>query len=89
MSVDVALSADSQRLYPFSRLSAPANVLVMPAIHSARISTELVQVLGGATVLGPMIVGLKQSVQICSLSAPVSEIVTLATLAAYDVNPSR
>jgi malate dehydrogenase (oxaloacetate-decarboxylating)(NADP+) len=89
MSINVALSTDSQRLYPFSRLSAPANVLVMPAIHSARISTELVEVLGGATVVGPMIVGLKKSVQICALSAPVSEIVTLATLAAYDVNAAR
>jgi malate dehydrogenase (oxaloacetate-decarboxylating)(NADP+) len=49
----------------------------------------LVQVLGGATVIGPMIVGLRKSVQICALSAPVSEIVTLATLAAYDVNPTR
>ena len=87
MSVGVALSADSHRLYPFSRLSGPANVLVMPAIHSARISTDLVEFLGGATVLGPMMVGLRHPVQICSLSAPVSEIVTLATLAAYDVNP--
>jgi malate dehydrogenase (oxaloacetate-decarboxylating)(NADP+) len=88
MSVDVALGSDSKRLYPFSRLSEPANVLVMPAIHSARISTELVQTLGGATVVGPLLVGLRKSVQICSLSAPVSEIVTLATLAAYDVNPT-
>jgi malate dehydrogenase (oxaloacetate-decarboxylating)(NADP+) len=88
MSVDVALSSDSKRLYPFSRLSEPANVLVMPAIHSARISTELVETLGGATVVGPLLVGLRKSVQICGLSAPVSEIVTLATLAAYDVNPS-
>ncbi len=86
MSVGVALSADSHRLYPFSRLTGPANVLVMPAIHSARISTDLVEFLGGATVLGPMMVGLRHPVQICSLSAPVSEIVTLATLAAYDVN---
>ncbi len=89
MSVSVALSQDSQRLYPFSRLSGPANVLVMPAIHSAKISTDLVEVLGGATVLGPTIVGLRHPVQICSLSAPVSEIVTLATLAAYDVNPTK
>jgi malate dehydrogenase (oxaloacetate-decarboxylating)(NADP+) len=89
MSIEVALSSDAKRLYPFSRLSGPANVLVMPAIHSARISTQLVESLGGATVLGPMMVGLRQPVQICSLSAPVSEIVTLATLAAYDVNPVR
>ncbi|KAF0114347.1 MAG: malate dehydrogenase (oxaloacetate-decarboxylating)(NADP+) [Hyphomonadaceae bacterium] len=86
MSADVALDEDARRLYPFSRLSGPANVLVMPAIHSAHISTKMVETLGEATVLGPMIVGLRKSVQICSLGAPVSEIVTAATLAAYDVN---
>jgi len=86
MSADVALDEDARRLYPFSRLSGPANVLVMPAIHSAHISTKMVETLGDTTVLGPMIVGLRKSVQICSLGAPVSEIVTAATLAAYDVN---
>lgn len=86
MTADVALDEDSKKLYPFSRLTGPANVLVMPAIHSAHISTRLMETLGEATVIGPMIVGLKKSVQICSLGAPVSEIVTSATLAAYDVN---
>lgn len=86
MAADIALSEDAKKLYPFSRLSEPANVLVMPAIHSAHISTKMVETLGEATVLGPMIVGLRQSVQICSLGAPVSEIVTSATLAAFDVN---
>jgi malate dehydrogenase (oxaloacetate-decarboxylating)(NADP+) len=88
MAADLALSSDMKRNYPFCRLSGPANVLVMPAIHSAHISTHLIEALGGATVLGPMMVGLKKPVQICSLGAPVSEIVTLATLAAYDVNPA-
>ena len=87
MSPEVALDEDASKLYPFSRLTGPANVLVMPAIHSAHIATKLVEVLGEATVLGPMITGLKQSVQICSLGAPVSEIVMAATLAAYNVNP--
>lgn len=86
MSVDVALDENARKLYPFSRLSGPANVLVMPAIHSAHISTRLMETLGEATVIGPMMVGLKKSVQICSLNAPVSEIVMAATLAAYDVN---
>ncbi len=86
MSADVALDEDAKSLYPFSRLTGPANVLVMPAIHSAAISTKLVETLGEATVIGPMIVGLSKSVQICSLGAPVSEIVTSATLAAYGVN---
>lgn len=86
MSADVALDEDAKSLYPFSRLTGPANVLVMPAIHSAAISTKLVETLGEATVIGPMIVGLSKSVQICSLGAPVSEIVTSATLAAYGIN---
>jgi malate dehydrogenase (oxaloacetate-decarboxylating)(NADP+) len=86
MSVDVALDENARKLYPFSRLTGPANVLVMPAIHSAHIATKLMETLGEATVIGPMIVGLKKSVQICSLGAPVSEILTSATLAAFDVN---
>ncbi len=87
MSPEVALEEDGRKLYPFSRLTGPANVLVMPAIHSAHIATKLVEVLGEAMVLGPMIAGLKASVQICPLGAPVSEIVMAATLAAYNVNP--
>jgi malate dehydrogenase (oxaloacetate-decarboxylating)(NADP+) len=88
MSPEVALSDESKRLYPFSRLSEPANVLVMPAIHSAAISTKLLASLGGATVLGPMLIGLENSVQICPLGASVSDIVTFATIAAFDVNQS-
>jgi malate dehydrogenase (oxaloacetate-decarboxylating)(NADP+) len=87
MAADVALNADTRRLYPFSRLTEPANVLVMPAIHSASIATKLLGSLGGATVLGPALVGLKASIQIAPLSASVSDIVTMATLAAYNVNP--
>ncbi|MFZ4600893.1 MAG: NADP-dependent malic enzyme [Caulobacterales bacterium] len=84
MSPEVALSPDALRLYPFSRLTEPANVLVMPAIHSASISTKLLAALGGATVVGPLLVGLEASIQICPLGATVSEIVTHATLAAFD-----
>ena len=84
MSPEVALSPDSRRLYPFSRLSEPANVLIMPAIHSASISTKLLASLGGATVVGPLLVGLDASIQICPLGATVSEIVSHATLAAFD-----
>ncbi len=86
MGADVALHPEPSRLYPFSRLTGPANVLVMPAIHSASISTAMMASLGGATVMGPILMGLKHSIQICSLGATVSDIVTLATLAAYDVN---
>ncbi|MGE3142394.1 MAG: phosphate acyltransferase, partial [Hyphomonadaceae bacterium] len=83
MSPDVALNADAQRLYPFSRLSEPANVLIMPAIHSASISTSLLAVLGGATVIGPVLLGLERSVQIAPLSATVSDIVNFAALSAF------
>ena len=89
MAADVALNPDSRKLYPFSRLSEPANVLIMPAIHSASISTKLIQSLGAGTVIGPLLIGLKGSVQIAPLSATVSDIVTMATAAAYDVNPAR
>ena len=71
--------------YPFIRLTEPANVLVMPAIHSASISTKLIQSLGGATVVGPLLVGLSKPVQIAQLSSSVSHILTMATFAAYDL----
>ena len=80
LAIDPALRAN----YPFMRLSREANVLVMPALHSAAISTQLVQALGGATVIGPLLVGLEKSVQIVSLGASVSEIITAATFAAYE-----
>jgi malate dehydrogenase (oxaloacetate-decarboxylating)(NADP+) len=84
MPPELALHPEARAAYPFMRLSGHANVLVMPAIHSAAISTRLVQSLGGATVIGPLLVGLERSVQIVSLGASVSEIITAATFAAYD-----
>ena len=84
MPPELALDPEARSAYPFMRLSSHANVLVMPAIHSAAISTRLVQSLGGATVIGPLLVGLERSVQIVSLGASVSEIITAATFAAYD-----
>ncbi len=86
MQAGVALNPMAKRSYPFMRLTGPANVLVMPAIHSASIATSLLGSIGGATVLGPMLMGLKESVQICSLGATVSDIVNMATISAYDVN---
>ena len=84
MPPELALDADARGAYPFMRLSRDANVLVMPAIHSASISTRLIQALGGATVIGPLLVGLEKSVQIVNLGAPVTEIITAATFAAYE-----
>jgi malate dehydrogenase (oxaloacetate-decarboxylating)(NADP+) len=82
---DIALDPSGHDSYPFSRLTEPANVLIMPAIHSASISTKLVQALGGATVVGPLLIGLSRPVQICPLSASVTQILTMATFAAFDV----
>jgi malate dehydrogenase (oxaloacetate-decarboxylating)(NADP+) len=85
MPPDVALDPSLWANYPFQRLSAPANILIMPAIHSASISTKLVQALGGATVVGPLLLGLSKPVQICQLSDSVTKILTMATFAAYDI----
>ena len=86
MGADVALSPATMALYPFCRLTGPANVLVMPAAHSASISTKMLQQLGGVTVVGPLLTGLDRPVQIASMSATTSEIVNLAAIAAYDIN---
>jgi malate dehydrogenase (oxaloacetate-decarboxylating)(NADP+) len=86
MSPEVALNMEQHRLYPFSRLTDVANILIMPAMHSASISTKLMGSLGGATVIGPLLVGLDAPVQIAPLGASVSDIVTYATMAAFDVN---
>ena len=84
MPPELALEPERRANYPFMRLTGPANVLVMPAIHSASISTKLVQSLGGATVIGPVLLGLSKSVQICPLSASVSRILNMAMMAAYE-----
>jgi malate dehydrogenase (oxaloacetate-decarboxylating)(NADP+) len=84
MPPDLALDPEKRGNYPFMRLTGPANVLIMPAIHSASISTKLVQSLGEATVIGPMLLGLSKHVQICPLSASVSKILTMAIVAAYE-----
>ena len=88
MPPEVALDPHGHPAYAFNRLTKPANTLVMPAIHSAAISTKLVQALGGATLIGPLLVGLEKSVQIVSLGASVNEILTAATFAAYDAGPT-
>ncbi|MCW5723775.1 MAG: NADP-dependent malic enzyme [Maricaulaceae bacterium] len=84
MAADVALNPAQHELYPFSRLSQPANVLVMPAAHSASIAVRLLKAAGGATVIGPILVGLEKPAQIVRLGAPVSDIVNSAGLAAFD-----
>ena len=86
MAADVALNPDLMAAYPFCRLTGPANVLIMPAFHSAAIATKMLQELGGATVIGPLLVGLDRSVQIVGLSAKDSDLVNMAALAAYGIS---
>ncbi len=86
IAVDVALDPERMALYPFCRLTDTANVLIMPAIHSASISTRLLQEVGGVSVVGPLLVGLERSVQIAPLGAKTSEIFNTAVIAAYDIN---
>ncbi len=84
ISPDVALNDELRKLYPFCRLSEPANVLVMPALDPANISSKLLHELGGGTTVGPLLIGLSRPVQILPMGSSVSEIVNMAALAAYD-----
>jgi malate dehydrogenase (oxaloacetate-decarboxylating)(NADP+) len=86
MAADVALNRELMAAYPFCRLSGPANVLIMPAFHSAAISTKMLQELGGATVIGPLLVGLDRPVQIVGLSAKDTDLVNMAALAAFNIS---
>jgi len=82
MSAEVALDEAAMKDYPFCRLSGPANVLVMPARHSASISTKMLAQLGGATLIGPIVVGMEEPVQIASLTSTVNDVVNMAVFAA-------
>jgi malate dehydrogenase (oxaloacetate-decarboxylating)(NADP+) len=83
MQPDVALNQKFKTIYPFSKLSAPANILIMPAIHSAAISTKLLKELGGSTLIGPMLVGLNRPIEIATLRSKVSDIFNMAAIAAF------
>ena len=85
MAADVALNRDKMQAYPFCRLSDTANVLIMPAFHSSSIATNMMQELGGATLIGPMLVGLDKPIQIVPLGSKDSDIVNMAALAAFNV----
>ncbi len=86
MAVDVALNRDLLANYPFCRLTDTANVLVMPGLHSAQISTKLLASVSGATVLGPLIKGLSKPVQVVPMGATVADMVTLAALTAHQAD---
>jgi malate dehydrogenase (oxaloacetate-decarboxylating)(NADP+) len=86
MTVDVALNPRAMEQYPFSRLTGPANVLVVPARHSASISVKLMQEMAGATVIGPILAGVDKPIQICSTVSTVNDIFNMAAIAACKVN---
>jgi malate dehydrogenase (oxaloacetate-decarboxylating)(NADP+) len=90
MAPDVALNYDMQkRFYPFTRLSGPANILVMPGLQSASISAKLMRELGGESVMGPYLLGLEHPVQIAPMTASASDLVMLAVLAGGDAHARR
>ena len=84
MAVDVALDPELMRHYPFCRLSAPANVLVMPGLYSTSICAKLMQKLGGGTIIGPILTGFSKPIQVVSMDATVNDIVNMALMACHD-----
>ena len=90
MGPDVALNHEMQaRFYPFSRLTGPANILIMPGLQSANISAKLMRALGGESVLGPYLMGMALPVQIAPMTASSSDLLTLAVLAAGGADSIR
>ena len=85
MSPDVALNPAMKKVYPFSRLSGPANVLVMPGLQSANLSAKLLRELGGDSVIGPMLIGMAHPVQVAAMTSSASDLVTLGVLAASGI----
>jgi malate dehydrogenase (oxaloacetate-decarboxylating)(NADP+) len=83
MSPDVALDDSYRALYPFCRLTGPANILVMPGLHSAHITSRLAPRLGGGGTIGPLLIGLSHAVQLIAMDSSVSQIVDIATIAAH------
>ena len=83
MQPDVALNPIYQEIYPFSKIVGRANVLIMPALHSAAISTKLMKVFGGGKLIGPLLIGLGSPIEVAPLRASTSEILNLASIAAY------
>ena len=89
MSADVALNKELLELYPFSGLSEPANILIMPGLHSANIAAKLLGQVGGGEVIGPLLTGFSKPIQIMPIGANVSEILKYAIFAAHEVKINR
>jgi malate dehydrogenase (oxaloacetate-decarboxylating)(NADP+) len=84
MGIETALNTKRLAAYPFCRLSGPANILIMPSLRSALISTNLLKELGGGTTIGPILIGLEKPAQIVPMGATVTDMVNLAAIAAYN-----
>ena len=85
MAPDVALNPAVMKKYPFSRLSGPANCLIMPGMQSANLSAKLLRELGGDSVIGPILVGMEKPVQVAPMASTASDLMTLAVLAASGI----
>jgi malate dehydrogenase (oxaloacetate-decarboxylating)(NADP+) len=86
MQPDVALNPIYQDVYPFSKIVGKANILIMPALHSAAISTKLMKVFGGGKLIGPLLIGLGLPIEVAPLRSSTSDILNLASIAAYSSN---
>ncbi len=86
MQPDVALNEEYKELYPFSSIVGNANILIMPGQHSAAISYKMMKSLGDTKVIGPLLIGLGQPIEIAPLRSSTSEIINLASVAAYSAD---
>ena len=86
MQPDVALNPIYQEVYPFSKIVGRANILIMPALHSAAISTKLMKSFGGAKLIGPLLIGLDLPIEVAPLRSSTSDILNLASIAAYSAD---
>ena len=86
MQPDVALNPVYQDIYPFSKIVGKANILIMPALHSAAISTKLMKSFGGAKLIGPLLIGLDLPIEVAPLRSSTSDILNLASIAAYSAD---
>ena len=86
MQPDVALNPIYQDVYPFSKIVGKANILIMPALHSAAISTKLMKSFGGAKLIGPLLIGLDLPIEVAPLRSSTSDILNLASIAAYSAD---
>ena len=86
MQADVALNRDLMEKYPFMRLSGPANLLIMPTLHSANISYKLLSELGGGRIIGPMLLGMSHAIQVARLTSTATDLVNMAALAAANAD---